>query len=49
MAFVLDVSVAATWFLRDERDEHAAKILTRVASTPMTSMRRSTRFATCRS
>jgi predicted nucleic acid-binding protein len=32
MALVLDVSVAATWFLRDARDEHAAKILTRVAS-----------------
>src|ERR1700685_2721457 len=32
MAFVLDVSVAATWFLRDEHDVRAAKILTRVAT-----------------
>ncbi len=32
MALVLDVSVAATWFLRDERHEHAARILTRVAA-----------------
>jgi len=31
MSLVLDVSIAARWFLRDERDEGAAALLVRVA------------------
>jgi predicted nucleic acid-binding protein len=31
MPLVLDVSIAARWFLRDERDDGAAALLARVA------------------
>jgi len=31
MSLVLDVSIAARWFLRDERDDGAAALLARVA------------------